>query len=97
MERLTDTGKKGEARFRELDTPIATPEQRHAKVGFQCLDLPADGAVREVQLPGGSVKLRRSAAISKAGSVLSGGRRRTRVPHVNNLHTTVTKNRLSVH
>ena len=53
MQRLTDAGQKGDARFRELDAAIAAPEQRHAKVGFQRLDLPADGAVSEMQFAGG--------------------------------------------
>src|ERR1700680_4714894 len=52
MERLTDAGEKGDARLRQLDAAIAAPEQRHAKVGFQGLDLPAEGAVSEMQFAG---------------------------------------------
>ncbi len=53
MQRLAHAGQERDARFGELDAAIAAPEQRHAKVGFQRLDLPADGAMGEVQFAGG--------------------------------------------
>jgi CHASE2 domain-containing sensor protein len=53
MKRLANAGEEGNACLRKFDVAIAAPEQRHAQVGFQSLDLPADGAVREMQLGGG--------------------------------------------
>jgi hypothetical protein len=90
---------KRDARFGELDAAIAAPEQRHAEVGFQRLDLPADGAVSEMQFAGGVGKTQ------ALGRDLEGRQRlerRQAAAHrwlfrVNFPHARVTKDRLSVY
>ena len=60
-----DTAQQHTACARQLDDPHVAVEQRHAHITFQCLDLPADGRLRErqfcccgtkIQVPGDCLK-----------------------------------------
>ena len=76
IERGTCRGQESGTRFGQLDAPVEAAEQPHTEMRLEGLHLPADGAMREIELARGRTEAQRRAASSNAGSAFKGGKRR---------------------